>query len=155
MSLISRVTVVLAISLFCCGAGLSEEKPANAPDVKFEIRRAESEPAEGLTEATVVGTTNKVYLHKETSLTNEDINEARVNTDNQKQPRIQITFTKEGGMKMAKLTKEHNNKPLAILVGGKVIAAPIVRAEISKFAVITGSFTKEEAEKIAKSIKSK
>jgi len=155
MGLISRVTVVLAISLFCCVAGLSEEKPANAPGVKFEIRRAESEPTEGLTEATVVGTTNKVYLHKEASLTNEDISEARVNTDDQKQPRIQITFTKEGGMKMAKLTKDHKNKPLAILVGGKVFSAPIVRAEISKFAVITGSFTKEEAEKIAKSIRSK
>jgi hypothetical protein len=120
-------------ALIYCLAGVSEVKPANAAGVKLEIRRAESKPAEGLTEATVVGTIQKVYLHKG----------------------VELTFTKEGGKKMAKVTKEHHNKPLAYLIDGKVIAALTVQSEISKFAYITGKFTKAEAEKIAAGIKGK
>lgn len=133
----------------------ADDKPKDKPAVKLELRRAEKEPAEGLTEATVEGSKDKVYLHKTAELTNDDIAKAEVSEDERKQPCISITFTKEGSAKINKITEEHKNKPLAILVNGKVISAPVIKSVISDKAMITGKFTKEEVERIVKGIKGK
>lgn len=61
----------------------------------------------------------------------------------------------EGGKKMARLSDQHREKPLAILVDGKVIAAPVVREKIAERALITGNFTEEEVAKLVKSINAK
>jgi preprotein translocase subunit SecD len=147
------MVVVLPLVLSWWTVWILAARSAPAPEVKVELRRAESKPADGLTEAKIAGTDQKVYLHKEAEITNEDIAEAKVITDERKDPAIEITFTKEGQKKMAKMTKDHKDKPLAILVDGKVVSAPIVKSEVSEKALITGKFTKEEAEKIAKGIK--
>lgn len=131
------------------------DKPDDKHRVKIEFRRAETTPGEGLTEATVPGTRNKVYLHKSADATNEDIAKARPIEDTRKNPAIEITFTKEGAKKMAKLSEEHKGKPLAILIDGKVIIAPQVTAKLSDKVWITGNFTKEEVEKLVKSINGK
>ena len=98
-------------------------KPTPKPGVKVEFRRAENQPGEGLVEAAVAGTAQKIYLHASADVTNADIAEARAALDGQQKPVVEITFTEEGAKKMAKLTAEHQNKPLAILVDGKVIGA--------------------------------
>ena len=147
MLLNARVAGALALSLWAVSLAQAA--------VKFEVRRAESKPAEGLTEAKVEGTDEKVYLHKEVELTNEDIASARAATDPSKANVVEVELTKEGQKKLSRLTKEHQGKPLAILVDGKVVAAPVVRGEITGDARITGDFTKEEAERIARGIKGK
>jgi preprotein translocase subunit SecD len=43
----------------------------------------------------------------------------------------------------------------ASLVDGKVIAAPAVRAKLGEKVLITGKYTKEQAEKLATSIRGK
>jgi preprotein translocase subunit SecD len=139
----------LALGVTAVAADKADDKPA----VKVEIRRAEKEKAEGLTEATVEGTKEKVYLHKTAELTNADIADAKVEGD--KNPEIRVTLTKAGAEKMRKVTEEHRNKPLAIVIDGKVISAPVVRAVIGENVAITGNFTKEEAERIAKGLKGK
>ncbi len=122
---------------------------------KLEFRRAETKPAEGLTEAMVLGQKDKIYLHKAAELTEADVAEVRVGMDRFSDPCIDITFTKKGAEKMAKLSESHIDKPLAILVEGKVISSPTVYSKFSDQAQITGRFTKEEAEKLVKAIKSK
>jgi preprotein translocase subunit SecD len=144
-----RTVAVVLVGVACATQLVAAEKPR----VKVEIRRAERKPAEGLTEAVVTGTTDKVYLHKTVEAANEDIEAARVITDDQDRPALEIVFTKEGGKKMARVSGEHKDRPLAILVDGKVIAAPNVRARFSERALITGHFTKDEVEKIARGIK--
>jgi len=134
---------------------VAAEKPPEKATVKVEFRRAEKEPAEGLAEATVEGTKDKVYLHKTAEITNADIAEARAAEDTTGKPVVAITLTKEGAKKMRALTEEHRNKPLAILVNGKVIAAPVVKAPIGEQAWISGKFTKEEVEKLVKGINTK
>jgi len=132
------------------------DKPDAKPAVKFEIRRAEKEKAEGLTEAMVEGTKEKVYLHKTAELTNEDIADAQAAEDNSMMPAVSITLTRKGAEKMKKLTEGHLDKPIAILVDGKVISAPVVRSAVpGPKAMIAGRFTKEEAEKLAQAIKAK
>jgi preprotein translocase subunit SecD len=137
-----------------CIAQASADKPAEETRVKVEFRRAESKPAEGLTEATVGNTKDKIYLHKTADATNEDLADARVDTLNEPVAVI-VVFTKEGAKKMAKLSEEHKGKRLAIVVDGKVISAPIVRAPFRAQATLTGLSNKEEAERIVKAVKGK
>jgi SecD/SecF fusion protein len=68
---------------------------------------------------------------------------------------VDVELTKEGRQKLARLTKAHQGKPLAILVDGEVVAAPVVRDEVTGNARISGNFSKDEAERIAKGIKGK
>jgi preprotein translocase subunit SecD len=151
MARLSRILLLSALGLGC-SAQTAEDKPAEKPGIKVEFRRAEDKPAEGLTEATVGNTKEKVYLHKTADATNEDIADARVDTLNDPVAVI-VVFTKEGAKKMAKLSEGHQGKPLAILVDGKVICAPIVRATVRDQATITGLSSKEEAERIVRGLK--
>lgn len=132
-------------------AGKLDDKPKG----KLEIRRAETKPANGLTEATVAGTRDKVYLHKQVELTNADIAKAVAGMDQALDPAIDIEFTKEGARKMAALSADHKNKPLAILVDGKVVSAPVIRAKLTNKAQITGKFTRSEIEALVQALNPK
>ncbi|HKB39301.1 MAG TPA: hypothetical protein VKD72_22880 [Gemmataceae bacterium] len=139
-----------------CGLGLASWAPGDdQPKVKVELRLAETKSAEGLTEATVAGTTTKVYLHKEAVITNDDIADAQATVDANKALAVEITFTKEGQKKIARATEDHKDKPLAILLDGKVISAPVIKSVITDKAMITGNFTKGEVEQLARTIKGK
>ncbi len=149
MHWLTRALVCAVVSV----AGLASA--ASQPDVKFEVRKAESKPAEGLVEATVEGSKTKIYLHKEAALTSADVAGAKATVDAKNMPAISVTFTEEGKKKLAKLTAAHEGKPLAILVNGKVLAAPIVRDTITDQALITGQFSVDQAKKIAEAIQPK
>ncbi len=144
-----------AIAMVLAAFGVSGSLPVWADDApaKVEIRRAETKAAEGLTEANVVGSESKIYLHKEAELSGADIASVGVTTDKEGAPAVEMTLTKEGAKKLAKVSEDHKDKPLAILVDGKVVFAPVVRATLGDKVVITGKFTKAEAEKLAKKIK--
>jgi preprotein translocase subunit SecD len=145
------------LAVLCAGFAVPvwAEKPDEKPKVKVEFRRAEAKNADGLTAAVVAGTTDKIYLHKAVEATNADIAEARVALDNAANPAIDILFTKEGAKKMEALSEKHQDKPLAILIDGKVVSAPVIRAKFSDKAQITGKFTKEEVEALVKAINAK
>jgi uncharacterized protein (TIGR03067 family) len=66
---------------------------------------------------------------------------------------IELKLNESGGAALRILTKSHLNQPLAILVNNKIIAAPIVRSEIGRDIAITGNFSREQAEKLAMSLK--
>ena len=132
-------------------AALLTAAPQDA--AKLELRRAETKPAEGLVEATVSGTNTKIYLYKAVELSNSDIESARAVGEDS--PGVEVTFSALGRGKAAKLSKEHRGKPLAILVDGKVVAAPIVRTDLGPAVLITGQFTKAEAERLANGLTGK
>jgi preprotein translocase subunit SecD len=140
------------------GLGLSLPIAWSRPDEKkvvVEFRRAETKPADGLAEAVIAGTTQKVYIPKTADATTADIAGAKAALDGGGNPAIDITFTKEGAKKMAALSEKHRDKPLAILINGKVVSAPIVRVKFSEQAQITGSFTQEEVDTLVKAINTK
>jgi preprotein translocase subunit SecD len=155
MILFLRNVAIAVTCLTAVGTRDEESKPAEPAGVKVEFRRAETKPAEGLTEVMVAGTTKKLYLHKEAIATNKDMAQARVTSDDQRRPAIEVVFTKDGAKKMAKVFEQHKNKPLAIVVDGKVISAPLLRSAISEKALITGKFSRAEAGKIVKAITGK
>ena len=121
--------------------------------VTLEFRPAESAPGEGLTEMTVAGSGAKVYLRDEVVLSNADVASASVVTDGPGGPRVRIVFTKAGGKRFTQATEDNIMKPIAILVDGNVVTAPIVREKITaRNAEISGSLTVEEARRIAEGI---
>ena len=147
--------VVLGLAFLGCVAQSRGAKPDAPPHVRVEFRRAESEPAEGLEEATVPSTGKKVYLHKEAEITNRDLAGARVTLDVRMEPAVEVRFTEGGRKKMARLSERQLLKPLAILVNGQVVCAPTVKAKFSDRALITGRFTQAEAERLAAGINGK
>jgi len=132
------------------------EKTAGQARVKFELRRAEREPAKELIEAVVADSGEKVYLYRDPLVSNGDIVEAIVvaGYDNRSFA-VQITFTGEAAQRMAKATEQLIGKPVAILLDGKVTSAPTIRSRIDERAEISGHFTREEAERIATGLNSK
>ncbi|MDO8503587.1 MAG: protein translocase subunit SecD [bacterium] len=86
-----------------------------------------------------------------TNLSGADLSRAKVEFDSQAgKPVIGLEFSDEGGKKFQEITKKNVGKPLAILIDNQLITAPVVQQEISGgSAIITGSFTLEEAKRLA------
>jgi SecD/SecF fusion protein len=49
---------------------------------------------------------------------------------------------------MARASGSHVGRPLAILIDGEVVMAPVIRSAIGASALISGRFTRAEAERI-------
>jgi preprotein translocase subunit SecD len=62
------------------------------------------------------------------------------------EPIVQLNFNKEGADLFEQITGENIGKPLAILLDGEIVSAPIINDKISGgTAIITGNFNPEEA----------
>jgi SecD/SecF fusion protein len=71
------------------------------------------------------------------------------------QPIVEFTFNNAGARKFAKFTREHIDKPFAIVLDDKVISAPEIRSEIpGGRGYIEGNFTPETSTKLAIQLKS-
>ena len=122
--------------------------------VNFEVRLAEDQPAPGLLEAKVSGSDRSVYLHNDVIVSNGDISRAAVIPGSSpSQFNVSVEFSSAGGEKMRSATEGHLGKMLAILLDGQVVMAPTIRSSISSCAVITGKFTKAEAERIVNGLR--
>ncbi|HYE86290.1 MAG TPA: hypothetical protein VEA16_08035 [Vicinamibacterales bacterium] len=72
------------------------------------------------------------------------------------QPAVEIVLTDEGARKMSILSTEQIDKPIALLLDGKVIWAPVVRSAIGKAALLTGGpggLTKAQIDRLLTSFK--
>jgi|RhiMetdeSRZDD1v2_1073273.scaffolds.fasta_scaffold79234_3 SecD-like export protein len=117
--------------------------------VRFEARLAEETPTLELREVLIAGTNRKIYLHAEPVVANRDIAQARVVPGSSASTfGVAITFTPEGAAKMRRATENHVGRPLAILLDGEVASAPVLRSPISTSAIISGDYTRAEAERI-------
>ena len=122
--------------------------------VRLEIRLAETRPAPGLREAVMALSGDRIYIHEDAVvLTNSDIVQANVVPGSTPSTfSITVTFTRDGSSRMYRATQEHIGRPIAILIDGQVVAAPVVRSAISASAVISGNFTRAEADRIVAGI---
>jgi hypothetical protein len=121
--------------------------------VRFEVILAEEKPASGLREAKVSGSSRSVYLHDAVVVDNGDIAEARVvQGSGPSKYVVDVKFNASGAEKMRTATGNHIGKPMAILLDGQVVMAPVVRSPIGASAVVTGNFTRTQAERIVNGI---
>jgi len=147
------VALGVACSLWFVSSSGAAAQPAAPAATALEIRLAEQAPGADLVEATVQNSNEKVYLHREPIVTNADVVRATVVPGiTSVNFNVAITFNSPGAAKMSRATAAHLNKPVAILINGRVVAAPIVRAQISDQAVISGDFDRSQADAIAQAL---
>jgi preprotein translocase subunit SecD len=85
-----------------------------------------------------------------TVLTGKDLKDSKAQMDQSKRPEVAIEFTDEGGKKFADLTSKNVGKHIAILLDKQILTNPVVNeAILGGKAVITGSKSMDEAEKLA------
>lgn len=79
-----------------------------------------------------------VWVSPSSALTSTDIarSESRKQADGS--PTVGVVFTETGARKMAALSAAQANKPIALLLDGKLVWAPVVRGTIEKEAVLSG-----------------
>jgi len=153
-----RIVIVSVVALILIGIAGSRYWSRVAVDVvaaavRFEVRLAEENPASGLREAVVSGADRTIYLHQETVVTNSDIAQAHViQGDAASRFSVTVTFNADGAAKMFRASQSHLGRPLAILIDGEVAIAPVLRSPIRTSAIISGNYTRAEAEKIAAGI---
>jgi len=95
-----------------------------------------------------------LFVSKEALLNVSALYSAKVGTDQfTGRPVINLEFTAEGQARFAEVTRAHVGRQLAFVVDGQVLSAPHINEPITGGkAVISGSFTREEAERLARSI---
>lgn len=91
---------------------------------------------------------------KDTALDGKHFRSATVILNNQTNyPEVQINFDDEGATLFQELTKRNIGKPIAIFVGGELVTAPTVQAEIvGGTASITGSSNVQEVQQLAQDL---
>ncbi|MBI4008837.1 protein translocase subunit SecD, partial [Candidatus Roizmanbacteria bacterium] len=97
-----------------------------------------------------------LILQKETGLTGKHVKKATVTFDQQNgKPQVALSFSGEGAKIFSKITARNVGRPVGIFVDELLISAPIVQQAITDGnAVITGSFTVDDAKKLAIAINS-
>ncbi|OFW13659.1 MAG: hypothetical protein A3F70_01910 [Acidobacteria bacterium RIFCSPLOWO2_12_FULL_67_14] len=120
--------------------------------VRFEVRLAEERPIPGPVVAEVADTGRLIYLYPETVVTNDDIAQSWVSNSGSDRFEVAVQFLPSGAARMQQATSSPIGRPMAILIDGHIAMAPVVRSPISDSAVITGDYTRSEAESIADGI---
>jgi hypothetical protein len=117
--------------------------------VQFEVRLAEEKPVPGLVVAQVPDSGRLIYLHPEIVVSNDDIAQSWVSQESPDGYSVAVQFLPSGAERMRQATANHVGRLVAILINGNVVIAPVVRSPIGDSAVITGHYTRAEAERIA------
>jgi hypothetical protein len=120
--------------------------------VRFEVRLAEERPAAGLTAAAVGDSSRVIYLHDEVVLANGDVVRARVVEMGADRFGVEVELAPDASDRLRSATSGHIGRPLAVLIDGRVVVAPVVRSAIERAAVISGDFTSADASRIAEGL---
>jgi TonB family protein len=153
LRLVSAFAVLLLLVTGAAATVLSA-LPLNLPGLAaqggttLEVRLAETQPGAGLVEADVQGSNQKIYMRSSAVVTGADVTGARTIEVGGGRYSVGVAFSAAGSNRLAESTKIHMGRPVAIVLNGRVIAAPVVRSMIRDSAVISGNFTKEEADRI-------
>ena len=78
----------------------------------------------------------------------------KVVKDKQGRPAIALELDEAGGKRLAKLTGEHIDRPMAIVVDDRVVAAPTIKSAISNKVEISGLFEQREIDQLADALRS-
>jgi len=140
------VVVSLIVAGLLTGSG---DRGTLRAAVRFEMRLAERQPVPGLIVARVGTSDRVIYLHPESIVTNDDIAQNWITQDGPDRFGISVVFSPAAAQRMRQATATHIGRPVAILIDGEVVSAPVLRSAISDSAVISGDYTREQAQRIA------
>jgi preprotein translocase subunit SecD len=153
LALASAIAALAVMGLFALGSQVWIHGPSPVlAAVRFEVRLAEERPTPGLIVAQVADSGRLIYLHPEIVGSNDDIAQTSVVEDGPTRFGIAVEFLASGAERMRQATTTHVGRPVAILIDGVVVSAPLVRSPIGESAVISGNYTRAEADRIAEGI---
>jgi len=90
-------------------------------------------------------------VRKEAVITGRDLKNARAGVDPQTNgPEIQFTLNPQGAEKFKRETGRNIGRRLAIILDGRVESAPTIQSQIADNGRITGRYTTQEADELAK-----
>jgi preprotein translocase subunit SecD len=89
-------------------------------------------------------------VRREALITGRDLKNTRVGVDENNQPAVHFTLTPQGADRFKRETGRNVGKRLAIILDGIVTNAPSIREQISGEGQISGGFTTQEADELAK-----
>jgi SecDF, P1 head subdomain len=151
----ARIELVAAVAVLVIGVmtlGYQIWRHGTTPvmaAVRFEVRLAEDQPVSGLIVARLPDSGRVIYLHPEIVVSNDDIAQSWVSQDGPDRFGVAVQLLPSGADRMRQATATHVGRPVAILIDGRIVMVPVVRSPIGDSAMITGSFTRAEAERIA------
>src|SRR5262249_26068912 len=95
--------------------------------------------------------TRQPYLiHKDASVTGQDLADASPAFDYNGQPVLNFHLSMRGAGVFGRLTQENVGRPFAIVLDGEVLTAPVIGEPIlGGYGQISGNFTVEEAMRLA------
>ena len=153
MRIRARFAAAAAVVAIVFGVGYSAWVTQVSAAVRFEVRLAEDQPRAGLVVAQVgADPVHLIYLHPRPVVANDDIAQSWVVDDGSEQYAVSVELLQPGADRMRQATSAHTGRPMAVLIDGRVVMAPVVRSEIGASAVITGDFSRAEAERVADGI---
>jgi preprotein translocase subunit SecD len=124
---------------------------------QFAINAAAENPIPGWQKMDIEG--RSVWVNPTPAITSADIQGAEPASDRNYGNFVKVIFTDAGARKMRELTTAQMNKPIAIVLDGKLISAPKVRSVISNEGIITGKapngLSIEEVRRILTSVNQK
>ena len=89
-------------------------------------------------------------VRREAVITGRDLKSARVGVDQNNEPDVQFTLNPAGADKFKRETGRNVGRRLAIILDGSVASAPTIQSQIGAEGQITGRFTAQEADELAK-----
>jgi preprotein translocase subunit SecD len=97
------------------------------------------------------GSPVQYLVRREAVITGRDLKSARAGIDPQSNgPEIQFTLNPQGAEKFKRETGRSIGRRLAIILDGRVESAPVIQSQISDNGRITGRYTAQEADNLAK-----
>lgn len=115
----------------------------NRPNVATELQ---AEIAAGNALPELIPYPDQVF---ETVMTGDVLRTAVATQDEFNQWMISFELTSSGSDEFFAYTRAHVGEPMAIVLDGRVLSAPIINQAIRDSGVINGAFTREEAESLA------
>jgi len=119
---------------------LLQSRAGNVPDNMEVVEGAGDQPGQPV-----------FYLvRREAAVTGRDLKTARVGVDENNQPDVQFSLNPAGADKFRRFTGSNIGRRLGIILDGRIESAPTIQSQISAEGRITGRFTTQEADELAK-----
>jgi len=93
-------------------------------------------------------------VEKRRAVTGRDLKTARPGMGQFNQPIVEFSLTPDGAQKFGELTGANINKPLAIVLDGRIVSAPNIHSRITDNGQIEGGFTQQQAQDLSTVLRS-
>jgi preprotein translocase subunit SecD len=153
-----KLISLIAACLLVIGASAADNAPAPVLQMRLIAEKPDADSEQMSLVTTISGkpdrvATNHFNIQKTVLLDQTALKSADVVTNTFGNSVIEITFSKTGASQFATVTRENIGRQLGIIIDGTLRSAPFIRSSIdSGKAQISGSFTKAEAQDLARKI---